>query len=1700
MTVSDTRDSMLIVNVEFIEMINYSLIQNDFSLVSNIQLFNETEEPFNDLKIKIYSKSGFIYNYEQEIPVVDAESELIIKNPEINYNYEFFKDINEKLKTHFFVEILDYEGNIVYSKPFKISILSYQHWLGMNIYPQLTCAYILPNDSTIKKYISMAANILKEWTGNPSFDGYQTGIEENVRLQAAAIYAALQKENIAYINPPASFEKFGQKIRYPEEIEKYKNGTCIDLSLLYASCLEAIGIHPLVVFKTGHAFVGFWLKEKNFTEPYITDYASVSKRLSKGTQEIEVLEATAFVNGKDFTFEDSVIIGHRNLINGYDFAGVVDVISGRQYGISPVMTSINSSDFIMKDYGERENITTAPSQVIEHFNDIEYKVDPLEKTDIWSRNLLDLTLRNPMINFKMNQSSLQLMVYDIASLEDELSTFESFKIIEKPEIIKNVESNSICNPKDIKSKYKNMIDADFNENRLRSFLTEYMLEKQLKNIYRKARTNLDENGSNSLFLAVGFLRWNDLGEKYKDGGYFAPIILLPLSIEKKSAGNRYLLELSDEEPQLNVTLVEYLYQKFNVDLRHLINLPKDDKGIDVPLILSAIRKSIMDKEGWDIEEIAVLSNFSFSKFVMWNDLQNRKNEISSNLNVKALIEGNYKIDRDLESINARDIEKNKNLINIGSTVDASQLEAIKASENSSFVLHGPPGTGKSQTITNMIIHNLSQGKKILFVAEKRAALNVVYERLSKLGLENSTLELHSNKTKKTTFLSKLENSIESEIETSDLNLQGKSNSLNKLQNKLSEYVEELHQKRQSGFTLYELIQKYERFKGVDSEISIPNKVIRNLKEGDISKVQETSKIIDSIVKQLKNDINNHPLSKLKIEKYSISKREYYPELVEEIQNTISNINEYGMVETLEDQKQHLETMDILNDYYYHEVLDSQFYKLYKNVPLRKAYSFANSKLLYYRELEAKLLSKYNEEIFNLNVNKLKEDYFEIKSKFGLFKQKKLNIVITHLQNKLKVPKEISNEEFEKDVEEIIELQKARIDLNDINDNLEGSFGNSWKGINTDLEQLSSKIDFAEKHMIFEIPHEDAGRLKNLMALKVNDNETYTKLYQLLKSLTSLVSKLKEDYGYDRNEWHKINLNDLAVDLENSLDGMNDFKNWSLLNEKINSLQTLLSVDFKEEIIHNTTDSLEDRLMKSLTEKLIKYTFINNESLDSFNGFEIEKQIQLLKSKVDDFHELSIINTKNQVAKNLKVKRDDKNCENEFLIIQKAIRSKGRGQSIRSIFNKTANVIQDIFPVMLMSPLSIAQYVDPNFPKFDIVIFDEASQIPTDIAVGAISRGNQCIVVGDPKQMPPTSFFGGNIIDEDNLDIEDLESLLDDCLAANFPEKHLLYHYRSNHESLIHFSNTKYYNSSLKTYPSPDALTSKVSFRNVKGVYKRGNFRNNEKEAKEIVEIIIKHLKSDSGDSIGVVTFNIQQQNLIEDMLNNELVKYKKLDTKNSNAKESIFIKNLENVQGDERDIIVFSTTFGPDENNKMTMNFGPLNNQGGWRRLNVAVTRARKEMMIVSSFDPEEINTSRTKAEGVIGLKLFLEFARNSNTIPPIASNFERDFDNITLSIKDYLKARGYDSVINLGNSELKVDIAVQNPNNSHEFILGILIDGRNYFNGKTSNDRNIIQPGVLENLGWKIFRIWSIDWYEDQELVLDKLILELEKLQSIEV
>ena len=514
-------------------------------------------------------------------------------------------------------------------------------------------------------------------------------------------------------------------------------------------------------------------------------------------------------------------------------------------------------------------------------------------------------------------------------------------------------------------------------------------------------------------------------------------------------------------------------------------------------------------------------------------------------------------------------------------------------------------------------------------------------------------------------------------------------------------------------------------------------------------------------------------------------------------------------------------------------------------------------------------------------------------------------------------------------------------------------------------------------------------------------------------------------------------------------------------------------------------------LRSIYQAIILSVIENDSVLNGFTGISFNEKIMQFKKMDEEFMELTRHEMVYQLTSQLPSSQDSVEINKELNILRRAISSNGRGISIRSLFEQIPEVLTKLCPCMLMSPISAAQYLQAENDLFDIVIFDEASQLPTCKAVGVLARAENAVIVGDPNQMPPTSFFAGNMVDEDNLDVEDLDSILDDCLALGMPSAYLRWHYRSRHESLIAFSNQEFYENSMLTFPSVNDRERRVRLRKIDGFFDRGKTRVNVNEAKAIVEEIKKRYQDPQlrKQTIGVVTFNISQQTLIEDMLQEEYQQDVKFDQWANTGEESLFVKNLENVQGDERDIILFSVAFGPNAEGKMSLNFGPLNKNGGWKRLNVAVSRARSEMIVFTSMTADMINLKRTKAKGVEALRDFLEFAQKGQLQSENIEENMEERQGIMEHICQTLNEHGYKYQRSVGHSKFKIDIAVMNPYNEEEYLLGIMLDGESYRQSSNTKDREVAQISVLKGLGWDIYRIWTMDWWDNKEKELKKLI-----------
>jgi very-short-patch-repair endonuclease len=448
--------------------------------------------------------------------------------------------------------------------------------------------------------------------------------------------------------------------------------------------------------------------------------------------------------------------------------------------------------------------------------------------------------------------------------------------------------------------------------------------------------------------------------------------------------------------------------------------------------------------------------------------------------------------------------------------------------------------------------------------------------------------------------------------------------------------------------------------------------------------------------------------------------------------------------------------------------------------------------------------------------------------------------------------------------------------------------------------------------------------------------------------------------------------------------------------------------------------------------------------------------------------------------------------------------------LRKTLTEANATVRAIKPCWMMSPLTVAQYLRGDAPTFDVVIFDEASQLPVEDAVGAVMRGRQLVVVGDPKQLPPTNFFTASIGqtdvargDDGTPIYEDAESILEEFMGAGLPMSRLKWHYRSAHESLITFSNVSFYDADLYTFPSVETGTDSagVQFRFVDdGVYEGKGL--NLAEARRVADEVVRFAKEqldrrergEPAQSLGVGTFNLRQQLAIQD----ELEQRRRDDPSiepffDRGVPEPFFVKNLENIQGDERDTVFLSVTYAKGPDGKLRYNFGPLNGENGWRRLNVLTTRARRRMLVFSSMRGDEINAAATTSRGAQLLREFLRYAEHGRLDGTIASASAATESPFERDVLRELTLRGLTVVPQVGTAGYRIDLGVLDETTPGRFLCGIECDGVAYHSSETARDRDRLRQQVLEARGWTIHRVWSTDWFKDRRGQIDRLVALIE-------
>ncbi len=788
--------------------INYAFQQNAIPVVKELRFQND-DVARKDLVIRVSTEPAFASPAEIRIQAIEPKGEFRVSPLDLKLSHDFLAGLNEKVAGWLKVEVVAGDA-LLCSRTESVSLLARNEWCGLVSLPEILAAFILPNDPGLMPILSRASDLLREATGRGALNGYQDKSRKRAWEQVAAIYKAVAELGIRYIHPPASFENTGQKVSFPSRIVAERFGTCLDLTLLFAACSERAGLHPLVLMHEGHAYAGCWLEERTFPDSAADGSDALQQvRKLETEQLVIVFETTIVASEAPGLLGDAERLAREHLHTDEPFRLTLDVHRARIARIVPLpipgQVVADSSPGTPTGGAGPEGIGTREfAEPIDPSAPVTVK--PATRIDQWKSRLLDLSLRNRLLNFKETKSTIRILSAAPEHVEDELAAETELALRPTPKLMSEEDPRhgaTLSKQQRADAVAAHLVD-ELKHGRLHTHLDESEHARRLTDLFRAARNALEENGTNTLFAAVGLLEWRET--EHSDRVYRAPLLLVPVELKRKSVLEGFSLRRIDEETRLNVTLMEMLRQHFQKDIPGLDPLPEDETGVNVARVFQLFRDAVRDLPGWEVKTEIWLGQFSFTKFLLWKDLADRLDDLTRNRIVNHLVNApGTPYDNPPDDIKPPQLDDQFHPRDVfcPRSADSSQLAAVMAAAaGHDFVLEGPPGTGKSQTITNIIAHCLAHGKRVLFVAEKRAALDVVHRRLREEGLEPFCLELHSNKTGKADVMAQFDRSLKFITGESATDWEHRAAELERLRAALNGYTRALHRCTPCGLSAH----------------------------------------------------------------------------------------------------------------------------------------------------------------------------------------------------------------------------------------------------------------------------------------------------------------------------------------------------------------------------------------------------------------------------------------------------------------------------------------------------------------------------------------------------------------------------------------------------------------------------------------------------------------------------------------------------------------------------------------------------------------------------------------------------------------------------------------------------------------------------------------------------------------------------------
>ena len=1332
------------------------------------------------------------------------------------------------------------------------------------------------------------------------------------------------------------------------------------------------------------------------------------------------------------------------------------------------------------------------------------------------QNLLDLTGHNRLLNFRPSKRrSIRVIdempkeVFDILVLSERTM---QFKPSEKAasEFEEDASARMPWSDDDTEPA------AHHTDRLLQTELPRDELQKRLYYIHQQARSVFEEQGYSVLYLALGFLEWTESASA--ESRHRAPLMLIPVELERQKVRTRFNLKWSGAELSPNLSLEAKLAEQ-GVELPPL-ETPEDKAAIDA--YFQAVNAAITGQENWRVVPDIYLDFFSFTKFVMYKDLEPEAWDVNTHPLLGTLFgettapggSGGFAPDK----VDEQSSEAFYHVMD----ADSSQIAVIEDIKiGKSLVVEGPPGTGKSQTITNIIAELLASGKNVLFVSEKMAALEVVKSRLDRVGLGAFCLELHSHKSNKREVLQELErtfsahppqlnqaDSLFSQVDSQKAELNAYANALH----------EPIGETGKSPYTLFGIRENARRhFENVGREM-MPVR-FNNPSESDRGDWDAAKLQLENVATLLPHvmPIAEHPWRGCAPGVITPLVEGEINTLIEACRDALDALEAACIPFVAACGLRLPDTLATLARAMQSAAVMKRAIPVARDILLNTAWDRQNADaatLITEVETVQKALAtanaKFTATAFAQDVAGLLDEYKVLSASWLRVLNSRYRFINSEIRSFYKATAPRRPEVLIGELGELAHCIRLREALQEREQAGRSLFGEHWLGENSDADLLRA---FAEWIVEFRgclldgSLREDAVDIVNAGVSSEQIEPLVTQITAAENEFVAQRNRLFQCLGTDAarlfgESEENLSFAALRARLDTWRDARSQLMAWGQFMMRREACEETIAKPLLEHLAALEPADLVACFEGNLADALLHEAFINRPPLQEFSRALHEKKIADFRA-----HDSAsfALNQQRLVAR-LHQSRprliDGASRDSEVGILHGQFNRKRGHMPIRKLLSTVGSLIQKVKPCFMMSPLSVSQFCAPGLLHFDVIVFDEASQIRPEDALGALLRGKQAVVIGDTRQLPPTRFFDSIVDDTETEDEDgtttllDVESILHHCKMA-FPTKALKWHYRSRHESLIAVSNQEFYDNNLLVFPSPLEDVQHLGLKFVhlpEAVYDRGRSAANREEARAVVQAAFQHFQAYPDKSLGVGTFSSKQQQAILDEVELQLRQHPEMETFFSSTRdEHFFVKNLETIQGDERDVIFLSIGYGKDGTGRLHRNFGPLNQEGGHRRLNVLITRARERCVVFSNFRAAELHIDDSAPFGVRALKTFLDYAENRNlqTAMPTGGDTDSPFED---AVYQFLRSHGHTVTTQVGCAGYRIDLAVTDPASPGRYLLGVECDGARYHSSPVARDRDRLRQQVLEGLGWTIHRIWSTDWYRHRAETGQRLLEAVER------